>query len=156
MSEPLTSTLHRWMRLVMRHSMRDLMLYAREKNFSMAQINALFRIYYRGVCDVSSLSEEMGVTSAAASQLLERLVQQGLVERTEDPQDRRTKRIALTAAGQEIVQESIRARQNWMADLADLLTPEEKEQVSAALEILIKRTAEIETLPNGERESQSV
>lgn len=146
MSESLTSILHRWMRLVMRHSMRDLMLYAREKNLSMAQINALFRIYYRGACDVSSLSEEMGVTSAAASQLLERLVQQGLVERTEDPQDRRTKRITLTITGQEIVQESIRARQNWVAALEDLLTPDEKAQIITALNLLIDKASSLEDM----------
>lgn len=146
MSETLAGTLHRWMRLVMRHSMRDLMLYARENSFSMAQINVLFRIYYRGVCDISSISEEMGVTSAAVSQLLDRLVQQGLVERTEDPQDRRTKRIALTPAGQAIVQESIHARQNWVAALEDLLTSEEKMQVIAALDLLINKASSLEEM----------
>jgi DNA-binding MarR family transcriptional regulator len=137
----LAQTLHEWMRIIMRHSMRNFILYAKEKNYSMAQLNALFRIHHKGACGVSDLGEEMGVTSAAASQLLEKLVQQGLVIRSEDPNDRRNKLITLTAEGQRIIQESMAARQGWLTRLAELLTSEEQEQVNAALQLLIEKTA---------------
>lgn len=140
MSPPLIQTLHEWMRVTMRHSMRNFMIYAKENNFSIAQLNAMFRIYHKGTCGVSDLGDDMGVTSAAASQLLERLVQQGLAVRAEDPQDRRNKRIALTQAGLHIVQQSMEARQGWLSRLPDLLTPSEQDQVNAALQLLIDRT----------------
>jgi DNA-binding MarR family transcriptional regulator len=139
MSNPLSQTLHEWLRLVMRRSMRNLMRYAKEKNYSMAQLNALYRIYHRGHCGVSDLGEELGVTSAAASQLLDRLVQQGLAMRSEDPLDRRNKRVALTEAGEAIVQESMAVRQGWLDRLAETLTPAEQQQVDAALRLLIEK-----------------
>lgn len=144
MSTSLETLFHEWLRLVMRHSMRNFMLYAKEKNYSLAQLNALFRIYYKGKCGVSDLGEEMGVTSAAASQLLDKLVQQGFVLRSEDPHDRRNKVVSLTETGQRIVQESIVARQSWLERLIERLTPAEREQVSAALELLIEKTALLE------------
>ena len=140
MSPPLAQTLHAWMRVVMQHSMRNFMLYAKEHNYSMAQLNALFRIHHKGTCGVSDLAEEMGVSSAAASQLLERLVQQGLAARTEDPQDRRNKRVALTEAGERIVQESMAARQGWLNQLSGRLSQAEQKQVNAALQLLIEKT----------------
>ncbi len=140
MSPPLAQTLHDWMRVVMQHSMRNFMLYAKEHNYSMAQLNALFRIRHKGTCGVSDLGEEMGVSSAAASQLLERLVQQGLAVRTEDPQDRRNKLVALTEAGERLVQESMAARQGWLTQVAELLSVAEQKQVGAALQLLIAKT----------------
>ncbi len=138
---PLNQTLSEWLRVIMRHSMRDFMLYAREHNYSVAQLNAMLRVHHKGACGISDLGDEMGVTSAAASQLLERLVQQGLVTRAEDPQDRRNKVVTLTVAGQQIVQESMAARQAWLAHLVTLLTPAEQEQVNAALQLLIDKAA---------------
>ncbi len=139
MSPPLVETLHEWMHIVMRRSMHNFMLFAKERNLSMAQINTLFRIHHKGACSVSDLSEELGVTSAAVSQLLERLVQQGLIERAEDPLDRRNKRIVLTEAGHRLVQQSIQARQNWMDALVERLTPAEQAQVETALQLLIEK-----------------
>jgi len=144
MPPPLAEALHEWMHMLMRRSMHNFMLFAKEKNLSMAQINALFRLHHKGACGVSDLGDELGVTSAAASQLLERLVQQGLVARSEDPLDRRNKRIVLTEAGERIIQESIQARQKWLPSLAELLTPAEQEQVEASLRLLIERAALLE------------
>lgn len=144
MSNPLSQTLHEWLRLAMRRSMRSLMRYAKEKNYSIEQLNALYRIYHRGHCGVSDLGEEMGVSRAAASQLLERLVQQGLAVRSEDPLDRRNKRVALTEAGEAIVQESMAARQGWLDRLAETLAPAEQQQVDAALRLLIEKAERLD------------
>lgn len=121
--------------------MHNLMRFAKKRGFSLAQLNLMIRLHYRGDCGVSDLGEEAGVTSAAVSQLLEKMVQQGLVLRTEDPQDRRHKVIMLTEAGRQVVHEALTERQSWLMRLADLLTPEEQEQVDAALQLLIEKAA---------------
>ena len=144
MSPPLVQTMHEWMRVTMRHTMRNFMLFAKEHNYSMAQLNAIFRIRHKGVCGVSDLGDEMGVTSAAASQLLEKLVQQGFAVRAEDPQDRRNKLITLTEAGEQVAEQSMQARQGWLDQLAEQLSPTEQEQVNAALEILIQKSQALE------------
>jgi DNA-binding MarR family transcriptional regulator len=84
------------------------------------------------------------VSSAAASQLLERLVQQDLVIRTEDPDDRRVKRIELTGKGRRILEEGLRARQTWLKDLARSLTEEEKQTVQDAMSIMIAKIGQLE------------
>ena len=146
-SEELVTSLLKWTEVLMHRSMQKFMFYAKERGLSMPQIGALFQIHRRGVINVSDVANQAGITSAAASQMLERLVQQGLVGRSEDPVDRRGKQIVLTEKGEQIRQESIRARQDWMNSLVEQLTPVEREQVAAALNILIERADQIEDDP---------
>jgi DNA-binding MarR family transcriptional regulator len=134
-SDPFVASLQAWLGIFMRRSMRNFMLYAKDSGLSISQIMALFRIQKGADC-VSDLGDALGVTSAAASQMLERLVQQELILRSEDPHDRRAKKIALTEKGRGILQESLHARQNWLDELAETLSPTEKETVMAALDIL--------------------
>lgn len=141
--EQFVSTLQKWIELFMRHSMHNVIRYSRESGISMSQIGVLFHIHRMGCIGVTDLGEDMGVTSAAASQISERLVQQGLILRSEDPQDRRVKQIILTEEGRQMLQESIHARQEWLEDLADNLSTDEKEQITAALNILIDKTRQL-------------
>ena len=54
------------------------------------------------------------------------LEESGLIQRTEDPEDRRVKMIALTEKGAQTVQEAMRARHAWLDDLAVLITEQDK------------------------------
>jgi len=144
MPPPLEKTLNDWVHLIMMRSMRHFMRFAKARNYSLAQLNALMRLHYKGRCAVTDLGEESGVTRAAVSQLLEKMVQQGWVTRTEDPNDRRHKVVMLTPIGEQIVHESINARQAWLAQLVNLLSPEEQAQVDAALQLLIQKAASLE------------
>ncbi len=137
--DPLILTLREWVNVFIHRSMQNFILYAKESGLSISQIGALFQILHKGSSDVTGLGDELGVTSAAASQLLERMVQQRLILRTEDPNDRRVKVIVLSDKGRQVVQESMEARQNWMEGLVDSLSPAEKEQVKKALVILIEK-----------------
>ena len=47
------------------------------------------RLHYGGGCGVNDIGKGFGVSGAAVSQMVERLVQAGLVARVEDPDDRR-------------------------------------------------------------------
>lgn len=128
---------------LMHRSMREFWRFAKEQGLSMTQWLILRQVHAnaQGGCNISLISEHLGVTSAAVSQTLDLLVQQGLVSRTEDPQDRRNKRILLTEEGERLLRRSMEARQSWVADLEASLTPEEKEVVSQALQILAEKLA---------------
>jgi DNA-binding MarR family transcriptional regulator len=130
-------TFQTWIETFMSQSMRGFACYARGQNLSMSQISALFQLNHRGGLAVSQLSEGLGVSQAAASQLLDRLVQQGLVTRQENPKDRREKLLVLTEKGQETVLGAIRTRESWLQRMEARMTPEELEKVSEALEIMI-------------------
>ena len=142
-ADPFVNTLGEWIEVFMRRSMHNFICYSKEKGLSMSQIGALFRIF-RGKSSVSDISDNLGVTSAAASQMLERLVQQGLILRKEDPNDRRVRQIVLTDKGHQILQESIAVRQGWLENLARTLTDSQREQVTAALNILIEKANQLE------------
>jgi DNA-binding MarR family transcriptional regulator len=137
--DPFVAALQRCIEGFMQRSMRDFLGFARESGLSMSQLGALFQIRRRESSGVTYLGDKLGVTSSAASQLLERLVQQELVLRSEDPSDRRVKQLILTDKGRQVLQESIRARQSWLSDLARALSAREKEDIAAALNTLIDK-----------------
>jgi DNA-binding MarR family transcriptional regulator len=142
--DPLVSALEQWIEVFMRRSMRNFIQYARESGLSMSQLGALLHINRMGTSGVTNLGDHLGVTSAAASQMLERLVQQGLILRSEDPHDRRVKQVVLTEEGCRMLEESIRARQSWLGDLANVFSESEKEPVITALNLLIDRAVQLE------------
>ena len=141
--DPFVATLQQWIEVSMHRSMRDFIRFARESGLSMSQMGTLFHLHGRGSCGVTDLGDHLGVTSAAASQMLERLAQQGLILRTEDPSDRRVKQIILTDKGHQVLQESIRARQSWLYDLAEILSDAEKEASITVLSVLIEKANDL-------------
>jgi DNA-binding MarR family transcriptional regulator len=110
----------------------------------MPQINTLMRLHYQGSCGISDIGNQLGVTNAAASQMVERLVQQGLIERGEHPNDRRAKQLTLTRKGQEFIQQGIAARRRWMEELATTLTREQQADIVMALACLTEAARKLE------------
>ena len=138
------TTFQEWIEIYMHRSMRRFIHTARKSGLSMSMIGTLFHLNKQEKTGVTDLGEHLGVTSAAASQMLERLVQQGLIERSEDPDDRRVKKIVLTKKGCQLLEEGLQARQDWLTDLAKNLSEAEKEQVTSALSLLINKANQIE------------
>jgi DNA-binding MarR family transcriptional regulator len=138
MSDPLlfTDVLRRWAEVFMRRSMHEFRQFSKDSGLSMSQMSALFHIHYGGECGVSDVGEHLGVTNAAASQMIDRLVQQGLLERSEDPNDRRAKNLALTPRGLALVHQAIQARMRWMEQLTTSLTSDQQQAIAAALTAL--------------------
>jgi DNA-binding MarR family transcriptional regulator len=146
MSPPqtLAPAMREWAHIFMRRSMSDFVRFAREAGLSMQQFSALLILQHRGAQGVSDLGEHLGVSSAAASQMIDRLVQQGLLSRDEDPSDRRVRQVALTARGKELIDKSMQARRAWIDGLARVLTPEEQQAIAAALGRLADAARELE------------
>lgn len=143
-ADPFVATLHTWIEVTMRHSMRNFLRYARESGLSLSHLGAIFHIHRAGSCGVTEIGDYLGVTSAAASQMLDRLVEQGLVARTEDPEDRRVKRIELTAEGERALEAGIRARETWMSELAGTLAEDEKRTITSALQLMIAKVKQLD------------
>jgi DNA-binding MarR family transcriptional regulator len=140
--DPLVIALHDWTKVFMRHSMREFVLFSKKTGLSMSHIGALFRIN-EGRSSVSDVGGGLGITNAAGSQMVERLVLQGWILRSEDPDDRRTKRLVLTEKGQHILDQIFHVRQSWLKELADSLSESEKKQVIAALSLLIEKANQL-------------
>jgi DNA-binding MarR family transcriptional regulator len=136
--------IRQWMDVFMHRSMSDWSRYVKSTGLSMPQFSILMQLHYRGQCGLSDISERMDISGAAASQLVDRLVVSGLVERAEDPADRRAKHIALSPKGEALIAASIEERLRWVEQLALTLTPEEQEEVGQALETLVEAAGRAE------------
>jgi DNA-binding MarR family transcriptional regulator len=88
---------------------------------------------------VTAVSEELGISAASASRAAEGLVRKRLATRVEDPDDRRVRRLALTAKGRNLADRIISARLAGLADFTDSLDPNERKKLEAALDALLKR-----------------
>jgi DNA-binding MarR family transcriptional regulator len=132
----LTEVIREWSEVFMHRSMRDFKRFMNATGLSFSQISILMRLVHGGNAGVSEIGGQLGVTNAAASQAVDRLVQLGLIERTEDPKDRRAKRLALTQKGRALVEKGVRARSQWIESLTDALTPEQQNVIVSALTLL--------------------
>ena len=135
-TKELTEIIREWSEVFMRRSGRDFKRFMDETGLSFSQLNVLMRLFHGGNSGVSEIGEQMGVTSAAASQAIDRLVLQDLIERTEDPKDRRAKRLALTPKGRTLIERGIEARSQWVEGLTEALTPEQQSMTISALTLL--------------------
>jgi len=146
MTKPLqfSQTLRAWMDAFMHRSMRGWNHFAKSTGLSMPQISILMQLYHRGPCGMSEISERFDITAAAASQLVEKLVQAGYLERAEDPADRRAKLLTLSAKGSEFIKQGIEERYLWMDDLAATLSAEDQMKVSEALVLLTNAAKEMD------------
>jgi DNA-binding MarR family transcriptional regulator len=122
-------------------SMRDWSRYIKARGFSMPQFFLLMHLRHHANCGISDISEHMEITNAAASQLVDKLVQAGLLVRVENPHDRRAKQVSLTPEGKAFVEKAIAERSRWVDGLASRLSDEEKEKISTALNILTEAVA---------------
>jgi DNA-binding MarR family transcriptional regulator len=111
----------------------------------MPQFGILMQLHYRGDCAVGDISDRFDITNAAASQLVDKLVQSGLIQREEDPKDRRAKLLNLTDKGKELIQQGIEDRYRWVNQLTTKLTADDRAKVVEALQIMTQAAKELET-----------
>jgi len=119
-------------------SMRDSARYVKASGFSMPQFFLLMHLYRHDQCGISDLSAHMEITTAAASQLVDKLVQAGLLEREEDPNDRRARQVTLSPVGKQLIEQGIEERYRWVDGLETILTDAEKEKVAEALTLMVR------------------
>jgi DNA-binding MarR family transcriptional regulator len=78
-------------------------LSAVSEHVTLTQYRVLVVLASRGTQTVAALAEELGVTAPTASRMCDRLLRDGFISRTEDPEDRRRVSLALTTAGRRLL-----------------------------------------------------
>lgn len=142
-----TQSIRGWMDVFMQRSMGNWWRFARSTGLSMPQISLMTQMYHRGACGMSGISERFEITPAAASQMVDKLVQSGYIVREEDPNDRRAKTLNLTDKGRQLIEQGNEERHRWVDDLEGKLNPEERAQIVEALEIMKQAIRELEEEP---------
>ncbi|MBI4927889.1 MAG: winged helix-turn-helix transcriptional regulator [Anaerolineae bacterium] len=143
----LTTALLAWTSSSVRRSMHEFLRFARRENLSMTQLNVLMHLYYRGPSEIGPLQDLLEVSKAGAGQLVERMMQQGLVERTPAEHDRRARTVSLTAHGRALVEASVAARQSWLHRLIESLPADEQAEIARALARLAEQADRLDPLP---------
>jgi DNA-binding MarR family transcriptional regulator len=82
---------------------------------------------------MGELSQRLMVTGGNVTGLTDKLVQEGLVERRDSPDDRRAYTVHLTAAGKALFQQMAHQHEQWVLELFSGLSKEKKELLSSLL-----------------------
>ncbi|MGE5509581.1 MAG: MarR family winged helix-turn-helix transcriptional regulator [Chitinophagales bacterium] len=105
---------------------------------SVPQVRGLAFLSRRPGAALTEVAEHLGVTAATASSMVERLVQQGLVERRTAPEERRRHCLTLTARGEGILADARSATRRRVEAVLAKLSPDEQDAVAQALPLLAK------------------
>jgi DNA-binding MarR family transcriptional regulator len=135
---------HAGLEYLLAQHIQNFMQFLHQTGLSGPQIHALLHIYHAGECPISEIGALTGASPAAASQLAERLVQQGLVQRSEDPRNRRIKKLRLTEKSLKLIREGVTSNR-FLAELMARLPADQREIVHAAFGYLAQAGREIQS-----------
>jgi DNA-binding MarR family transcriptional regulator len=132
------------MKHVNRRSAGETLAIMNEASLTLPQLVALHILDQGGVRTVSAIASALRLSPAATSHLVDRLVVAGFAGRIEDPDDRRQKRVTITATGRRLVERVDRERTREMTDAVAGLSPEICRQFS---KVLVRVIEELSSLP---------
>jgi DNA-binding MarR family transcriptional regulator len=131
--------------------MRHLFLYDRgnqlrvleETGLSMTQCKAMLELGGLGRAaepwQLSELAEHFGASMPSMSRAVDALVKKGLATRVEDAEDRRVRRVKITAKGKELVDTLVTVRQTGVEAFAATLSAAQRRKLDAAVDSLMDR-----------------
>ncbi|MCE1253498.1 MAG: MarR family transcriptional regulator [Anaerolineae bacterium] len=137
--EQFINALTRFVEFSGRRAIEDFVKFTKESGLSMPQINVLLHLYYINSSDIAGIKKYIPGNFVAATQIVDRLEERGLVAREINPQDRRARVVQLTEAGKELVQNSIIARHQWINTITSKFSEEEQRLLSQSIVLLIDR-----------------
>ncbi len=116
-----------------------------EMGMTFMQAQVLHFVSRHQGCLMKDVAGEFSVTLAAITGIADRLEGKGLLERTDDPDDRRASCMRLTPKGRSLIRRMHAARYRTMAEIFRNLTEDEKEQVMRGFEIFLKAASDFLT-----------
>lgn len=131
----LAEELQRFFHRAMKGDQGELLALVAELDLTMPQIRGLFVLDTSDrALALTELAPMMGLSIAAAGRAVDGLVRSELVSRSEDPLDRRVKRLALTDDGRAALARLTEARLVGLRRFADTLGDAERAALSHALQ----------------------
>ena len=118
------------------HFVRMEMRSRRAPSLSVPQLRVLTFLNHVPGAPLASVTEHLGVSRSTASAIVDRLVRRKLVNRTEDPQERRCVVLTLTPAGAQHLQQAREATSTRLAKVLAGLSAADLLQVTAGLTLL--------------------
>jgi DNA-binding MarR family transcriptional regulator len=131
--------------------MRHLFLYDRgnqlrvleDTGLSMTQCKAMLELGGLGCSaeawQLSDLADHFGASMPSMSRAVDALVKKGLATRVEDREDRRVRRVKITAKGKDLVDTLVTVRQAGVESFAATLSAAQRRKLDAAVDALMDR-----------------
>jgi DNA-binding MarR family transcriptional regulator len=113
-------------------------------DLTVPQLRVLLYVRRRPGVGLSALAEHLGVSKAATSTLVDRLVRAGLLDRSDDPSERRRIQLRLTPSGSEQVGLAQLSVRTWLASELGDVGGEALHHLGPALVVLERLAAEPE------------
>jgi DNA-binding MarR family transcriptional regulator len=112
-----------------------------ELDLAMSHVKALQVLADCG-CELSvkEISGELGLSLPGGSRTVDALLRRGYLERREDENDRRMKRIGITPAGRDVARRIVGARLEGLEAFTSALSPEQRSRLMSALSGLPHRS----------------
>jgi DNA-binding MarR family transcriptional regulator len=98
----------------------------------------VLRYIRRGTDSMSDLATAKNISRPAISQAVEVLVKKGLLTRVQSTHDRRFVDLALTEAGNNLLDTVFKETRGWMKERMHTLTADELETIAKAMEVMKK------------------
>ena len=114
-------------------AIREQMRSGRAAGMSVAQFRLLLYIRRNPATSLSPLADHLGTSLPAASQLVERLVQAGLIAREQHPRERRRVQLRLTDAGATALAECDARTRAWLCKRLSGLDESELDDLAGLL-----------------------
>ena len=115
-------------------------------SLTLAQLKAIYLVAAAGPSRMTDLAAQMGTAPSTASGLVDRLVQMGLLERFDDPADRRQVLVRATPTAVEQVQAMSELNRDRLRTLLTRLdTVEDIETIERAIRLMTAAASEMST-----------
>jgi DNA-binding MarR family transcriptional regulator len=114
---------------------------------TLREISTLYELGVTGSLKVSEIATRTGLSKAAASQMVERMVRQGLLERAENPANRREKQVRLSPQGRTITRQFDQAALEQIVKVLSRVPDEKIRPLLGAVNAVLE---ELEARPPGE------
>jgi DNA-binding MarR family transcriptional regulator len=109
-----------------------------DSGLTLTQLKSLFLITNKGSTNFRKLAKALGVTPSNVTGIVDRLVEQGLVSRTQNPEDRREMTLQATDKGKALVSNLKETGIKHMTQILSLLSLRELSALAQGLSAFIK------------------
>lgn len=104
-----------------------------DEELTVPQLRVLVILTALTRASLSEVADDLGVNPSNASRTCDQLVRRGLVDRAEDPEDRRRLVLTLSPAGRRLLQEVMDRRRELLAVVVAAMSPEAQAELVAAM-----------------------
>lgn len=126
-----------------RYTMKSLQKQAEEHGVTIPQLRVIGNVFAHKTVSIKQLSQNLKMTQSTVSDIVERLVLKGILEKNQNANDKRLVNISLSSRLAEVIDNSVSEFTNKsLVGVLDLLTPNEQEIVEKGMQLMVSAVKE--------------